>query len=391
MKPMINVGVDGTCMRQPRTGVGTYTFSLVNHISEGGVAIRILDGSRYRPISDYADDYSTTGAHGRDPLHTLTDIARKSQLLRKLYRGFINRQFTLAVSKLDIFHATNFLPARKIDIPVLPLIHDVSHLRHPEWHPAQRVELLTSRADEFTDAPLINTVSQFSADEIVDTLSIPAELIRITPPGTNPVYFGKPDQAEPLLKQLDLAPGGFFLSVGTQEPRKNLATLLQAYIDYCGRNAATQPLVIVGPQGWGDLNLPEGTDALQRSGNVRFLGYVPERVMHVLYANATAFLYPSLYEGFGMPVAEAMAAGTRPIIAAGGAPEEVAGPDGLTAPALDVAAWSAAMLRAVDENWFVDAERRSGLSRRASTFTWEENAASTLAIYHEIAGIQQAT
>ena len=188
-----------------------------------------------------------------------------------------------------------------------------------------------------------------------------------------------------MLHDLDLAPGGYFLSVGTQEPRKNLATLLSAYIDCCGHGRAERPLVVVGPQGWGDLKLPAGTDALRRSGSVRFLGYVSERVMHALYANAAAFLYPSLYEGFGMPVAEAMAAGTRPIISAGGAPEEVAGPEGLTAPALDVCAWSSAMQKAVEEEWFLNADLRSRLSQRAGRFTWEENAVSTLSIYHEIA------
>lgn len=374
-------------MRHPRTGVGTYTFSLVNHIPDGDIAVRILDGTRYRPIKDYAQNNAGSAPQTGGSLRMVTDIARKSQVLRKIYRGFVDRQFNSAVRVLDMFHATNFLPARRIDIPVLPLIHDVSHLRHPDWHPRQRVDFLTSRADEFVEAPLINTVSQFSADEIVETLSIPRERIRITPPGTNPLYFGKPDQAERVLQDLDLASGGYFLSVGTQEPRKNLATLVSAYIDYCGRGGAERPLVVVGPQGWGDLNLPAGTDALQRSGNVRFLGYVSERVMHALYANAAAFLYPSLYEGFGMPVAEAMAAGTRPIITAGGAPEEVAGPEGLTAPALDVSAWSSAMRSAVEEQWFLNADLRSRLSQRAGQFTWEENAASTLGIYHEIAGL----
>ena len=312
---MINVGFDGTCLKHPRTGVGTYTFCLINHLANSDISINILDGVRYRNLGDYAHDYSDAEATEPGALQLVSDIARKSTLLRKLYRRFVDYHFHSAVKILDIYHATNFLPARRVNVPVLPLIHDVSHLRHPDWHPRQRVELLTGRAAEFTDAPLINTVSKFSAGEIAETLSIPPERIRITPPGTNPLYFGEPDQAESVLRELDLAQHQYFLSVGTLEPRKNLATVLSAYIELRRQGACETPLVIVGPQGWGDLNFPDGTEALQRSGHVRFLGYVTERIMHALYANATAFLYPSLYEGFGMPVTESMATGTRPIVA----------------------------------------------------------------------------
>lgn len=383
---MINVGYDGACLRHPRTGVGNYTYCLLDHLQDSDLTIHILDGIKHRSLKDYAGDYSGESAAPSGFSKAPREIARKSALLRKLHRRFVDFSFRSAVDKLDIYHATNFLPARRVDIPVIPLIHDVSHLRHPEWHPRERIELLTNRASEFAEAPVINTVSQFSASEIEKTLSIPADKIRITPPGTNPFYFGKPQQVGATLNDLDLSPGDYFLSVGTQEPRKNLATLLSAFMDFCEHSNAKHPLVIVGPKGWGDLNLPAGTDALQRSGNVRFLGYVTERVMHVLYANASAFLYPSLYEGFGMPVAEAMATGTRPIIATGGAPEEVAGPEGFTAPALDVAAWSSAMQTAIDEQWFQNADRRARLIRRAGTFTWKENAARTLGIYHDIAG-----
>ena len=383
---MINVGYDGACLRHPRTGVGNYTYCLLDHLQDSDLSIHILDGIKHRSLQDYAGDYSGEAAAPSGLSKAPREIARKSAMLRKLHRRFVDFSFRSAVDKLDIYHATNFLPARTVDIPFIPLIHDVSHLRHPEWHPRERIELLKGRESEFAEAPVINTVSQFSANEIEKTLSIPAERIRITPPGTNPLYFGEPQQVGTVLAELDLAPGDYFLSVGTQEPRKNLTTLLSAYMDFCGRSKVKHPLVVVGPQGWGDLNLPAGTDALRRSGSVRFLGYVTERVMHVLYANASAFLYPSLYEGFGMPVAEAMATGTRPIIATSGAPEEVAGSEGLTAPALDVGAWSSAMLTAIDEQWFANADRRARLTRRAGTFTWKENAARTLGIYHEIAG-----
>src|SRR5690606_22912866 len=123
--------------------------------------------------------------------------------------------------------------------------------------------------------------------------------------------------------------GHFFLCVGTLEPRKNLTTVIAAYAKLSQSVQQRFPLLVAGPPGWGDLALPPDTERLERSGAVRFLGYVDEASMRGLYASCTAFLFPSSYEGFGMPVSEAMATGTRPIIASGGAPEEVAGPLGL--------------------------------------------------------------
>ncbi len=384
---MMKVGFDGTCLRQPRTGIGTYTYCLIKHIVSEDISINILDGARFRQITDYEHAYSATNDGSRPYLSSVSELARKSESLRFLYRRLTDLRYNSAVNTLDFFHATNYLPTRKVDIPTLPLIHDVSHLRHPEWHPKRRVEILTSRADEFSKAPLINTVSDFSAREIARTMDIPLERIRITPPGTNPLYFDEPAGAQSNLKDLDLAPAGYFLSVGALEPRKNLATIVSAYVQLQDRNRIETPLVIVGPTGWGDLNLPPETEGLRRSGHIRFLGYVGERVMHTLYAHAAAFLYPSLYEGFGMPITEAMATGTRPVVASGGAPEEVAGEDAHCAPARDQTAWQTAMAMALDEKWHSDTALRGRLKKRAGEFTWHRNAAQTLGIYHEFSAM----
>jgi alpha-1,3-rhamnosyl/mannosyltransferase len=144
------------------------------------------------------------------------------------------------------------------------------------------------------------------------------------------------------------------------------------------------PLLIVGPKGWGNLDLPSGIDKLEREGQVRFIGYQPEKIMHVLYHEAAAFLFPSSYEGFGMPVSEAMATGTRPVVAAGGAPEEVSGGFGLALPTFDHMAWRDAMIQAMDEHWQRDPSLRTKLQRASAGFDWAINARSTLSIYEEL-------
>lgn len=387
MDVVITVGFDGTCLRQPRTGVGTYTYNLIKHISDQEITVKILDGARSRTLADYEDEYSDAASAMSAGKSTIVRLARKSQSLRRFNQRLRDIRHSIAVRDLDIYHATNFLPLRPVDKPMLPLIHDVSHLRHPQWHPKERVEFLTGRSREFLEAPLINTVSQFSALEITRTLGIQAERIRITSPGTNPRYFGEPTNPEKTLRELDLEPGRYFLCVGTLEPRKNLSTLVSAYVALNDRQTASAPLIIVGPAGWGDLNFPRQSEALIRNGKVRFPGFLREPVMHTLYAHAAAFLYPSLYEGFGMPVAEAMATGTRPVVASGGAPQEVAGDLGRCVPASEADAWRAAMEIALDEQWHLDSAMRSRLTSRAGEFCWDRNAEQTMAIYHELSAV----
>jgi len=373
------VGFDGTILHGPKTGIGYYTQLLIQHLmAESDVVVHTYDGLRMKPLRPLsAPDIA---------LPPVSLRARLSRIgpARSVWRFYKAAGFRRASRGVDLFHATNFLPPAISSVPTLPLIHDVSHLRHPEWHPIERVRWLEARAEEFRKAPLINTVSQFSAREITATLGVPAEKIRVTYPGVNPFYLLPAYNYEELLKTADLRAGEFFLCVGTLEPRKNLATAIQAYDGLPLSTKSRFPLIIVGPAGWGDLKLPEITKNLERQGQLRFMGYVEERLMRVLYRHCTAFLYPSSYEGFGMPVSEAMASGSRPVVARGGATEEVAGEPGLAIEAFDPDAWGLAMARAIEEGWYRDAMRRQQLMEVGSRFSWSNNARQTRQSYDEL-------
>ncbi len=165
-------------------------------------------------------------------------------------------------------------------------------------------------------------------------------------------------------------PSQFVLFVGTLEPRKNLDRLAAAV----GRLADRLPLVVVGATGWGDTHV--APDA-----NCRFLGFVPQADLAPLYAAATAFAYPSLEEGFGLPVLEAMAQATPVVTSAGGATEEVAGGAAVLVDPTDVDSIADGLQAAL-----ADPERWSALgSARAAECTWSAAAAATLAAYREVA------
>lgn len=376
----MQIGFDGTVLIAPRTGIGYYTHFLLKHLqADPRLSLFCYNGLFMRPFAAGGEDERSPNL-----LHSAATGLKQIPGGRQTYRLLKKANFARAARNLDLFHATNYMPPSKTAVPVLPLIHDVSHIRHPEWHPAERIRWLDSGTPQLLSAPIINTVSAFSAREITATFGVSPARIRVTLPGVNPLYREPPQKVEATLRRLDVRSGCYFLCVGTLEPRKNLTTALQAYIALPPATRSHFPLLIVGPEGWGDLALPTESDRLVRDGQVRFTGYLGEDAMHVLYHEATALLFPSSYEGFGMPVSEAMATGTRPIVASGGAPEEITQGLGLALPAFDPMAWRDGLLQAIDEKWQADKILRTSLRSSSHLFDWKTNASETLSIYEEL-------
>lgn len=374
------VGFDGTILAGPQTGIGYYTQLLIEHL----IRLPEMEVRTYSGLHMHTPSAETFADARKRPSHArrgrIVSAVRSLPGARSTWNAVKGAGFKRAARQVDLFHATNYLPPRAVNCPTLPLIHDVSHLRHPQWHPRARVDWLTKRAEEFLRAPLVHTVSQFSAREIAHTMGIPADRIYVTYPGVNPVYR-KPWREEPaVLDSYDVKPGRFFLCVGTLEPRKNLRLAIDAYSRLPETTKLHVPLLVVGAPGWGDLELGWQADVLQRQGALRFLGYLDEPVMRVLYQECAAFLFPSVYEGFGMPVSEAMACGSRPLVIAGGAPHEVAGDLGI-ALAPDEIAWNDALQSALDENWHGSGELSKALRQRSQMFDWDANVQATLRLY----------
>jgi len=176
-------------------------------------------------------------------------------------------------------------------------------------------------------------------------------------------------------------PDVFWLFIGTLEPRKNLPTLLKAYAQLTPEN---RPLLVIGGgKGWDYEDIFTTVETLGLSNSVRFIGYVPSQELALWYNSASLFVYPSLYEGFGLPVLEAMACGTAVVVAESSSLTEVVeGSDGLRVPPLDVSAWQSALEYARDhEEWRVRAVE-SGLTV-AKRYSWKHTAQAILASYQK--------
>lgn len=284
---------------------------------------------------------------------------------------------------IDLLHGPMSVLPLTARCPMVVTIHDLAFLRLPDVVPAARRHYLTTMTKlSVRRARRVLTVSHHTKQDVVELLGVDADLVVVTPLGVDARF--QPVVGDDMTTFLD-AQGlvrPFILAVGTLEPRKNLPALLTAF----GQIAAgiEHDLVLVGPQGWlnGDidrtyLNLP---DHIRE--RVRFAGFVADDDLPAWYSAASLLVYPSLYEGFGLPVLEAMACDTPVVTSDRSSLPEIAGDAALTGDPTDTSWLGSAITRVFSEPTLAAALRRAG-RQRAASFTWENTAKRTAQAYRE--------
>jgi alpha-1,3-rhamnosyl/mannosyltransferase len=272
-------------------------------------------------------------------------------------------------------------------VPTLPVIYDLSTFRHPEFHPRDRVEWLEPLRTFVADAPLVHTISEFSRREIADVFGYPWAQIVVAPPAASALFVpaGR-ETTQKALDALDLTYGSYFLAVGTHEPRKNLRTAILAYgqLELAARMRC--PLVLAGGRGWGNLDLPAQTENLIREGSLRFVHGIADPQLRSLYEGARLLVSPSIYEGFGMPVVEALACGTPVAHSAETSMDEISGNVGRRVAALDVDGWSEAFRDALESGAHADPALREARITQARQFDWRHSTGLVIDAYRRILG-----
>ncbi|MHB0875454.1 MAG: glycosyltransferase family 4 protein [Anaerolineae bacterium] len=351
------IGVDASrAVARRAAGVGHYSRFLISAMSRQGRGHSLRLYANGHP----APDWLPTGAEWRDmPWPRLWTHLRLSAEMAR--------------------HAPDalFVPAHVVP-PVHPTatvvtIHDLGYLYYPECHGAwQRLYLRLSTAWSAAAAAVILADSEATRCDIVRELRLPAEKVVVAYPGVTEPFRPRPAvEVEALRLRLGLPPR-YLLFLGTIQPRKNLRRLMEAH----GQLSDAPPLVVAGGAGW--LSEPLLRQAEEAGERVRLAGYVDDEDLPALLTGATAFLLPSLYEGFGMPVLEAMACGTPVLVSRNSSLPEIAGDCGVL-----VDPYSVESIADGIRGLYQDRERALAMAlrarERARQFTWERCADTALA------------
>lgn len=320
------------------------------------------------------------------------DFASKDSFFRfklnHLLSGVTGRPLSLKIpveKYPDIFHATDHIIPKLENTPVVATIMDPIPLLHPEWVRGSQRKLknwLFKKSANWADH--IITISKFSAREITHAFDIDQDNITAVPLAVDEIYSQKlePDSIHNVLRKYVLKPG-FFLFIGTIQPRKNLDRLLDAFLALPASIQVANPLVIVGRQGWECFDTVQRIRLLEKDGTVIWLNGINEYEKRALLQSARALVFPSLYEGFGLPALEAFASGLPVIASNTTALREVAGSAALLIDPINTKEINAAMAcLAVDETVSVR-YRNKGLER-AKLYSWEKTARQTIQVYQQL-------
>jgi len=338
--------------------------------------------------NEYVVFYNNPAAARVDPFmehfpKITTPLSYKPWRLSAMLAHFTRIPQDHLFSGVDLFHATDHLLPYFRRVKSVFTLHDLIFLFHPETHKPLNRWFLTLMMPRFLRAAdAIIAVSECTRRDAIRFYGIPEEKITVIYEGVSPRFRPASPEAVRAVREKYSLPEHFILYVGTIEPRKNLTALLEAFTNLQSA-ICNLHLVFVGKKGWLYEGFFRRLRELGLEDRVIFTGYVPDEDLPAIYSAADLFVFPSLYEGFGLPVLEAMACGTPVVCSNTSSLPEVAGDAALLVDPTDVRALAGAMERALRDEEKRREMRERGL-RQATKFSWEKAAAMTLKVYQDV-------
>ncbi len=347
------------------TGVGRWTAGSLHALSEAAPTWT-LDLIAFHLRGQVSFDTSMIGPNARFMVKRFPN-----RVYRKLRGMNALPPLEWIVGPLDAMLAPAFVAWRTSNAAEIPVIHDLSFRRYPESVSRRNLYFLKWNVPRVIKrAALVVTVSEAMRVEIMDEFSLPPEKVAVVPDGCDLERFNGDTRTDMKIPGL---PDRYLLFIGTREPRKNLLNVLKAFDELLRVDPSVPPLVVVGGAGWRGRSIEDELNRRIDSPHVRVMGYLADELLPIVYARASVLVFPSLYEGFGLPIVEAMASGTPVITSDRGAMAEIAGDAALFVDPSD----PTDIARAMQQGLSGDVEELIALGRdRARRYSWERSGES---------------
>tara|TARA_R110000868_G_scaffold18003_2_gene78272 strand:+ start:22546 stop:23643 length:1098 start_codon:yes stop_codon:yes gene_type:complete len=363
----MRIGLGSEALSAQLTGIGRYTWELARRLPNvaGIHSVKLFrEGTWYSQAESLLDSAQPNRA--RLP-NTLRKLINKREFARRL------------------FHGPNFFFPAQAENAVIT-VHDLSVFRYPETHPAQRLLQFEKEFQRSIDAARhIITDTEYIKNELVEMFGLPSSRITAVPLGVDESFFipSSIDQDELVLEHYMLRGCRYCLCVATIEPRKGLDLAVAAFLELHEKVRKDVILVIVGASGWKNAELHRVFESASEAGVIKFLGFVDDNSLRALYRNCTLFIYPSLYEGFGLPVLEALASSVPALVSDRSCLPEVSGGVSMSVDVKNHRAFREAIEQGLDdEAWRGEAIKKGlALARRLN---WQRCAEETAKVYSDL-------
>ncbi len=383
-----------TDRRAPRVGLNAHLLNLSGNYRSAGINWYTYHLLRNLPAAEFDFTVFTSEPRAAEHFHDLRLVRSRlpthHPIVRILWEQFV-QPVALARERIELLHALAFAGPAAISIPWVVTVYDLSFRLYPQsFKTANRIYLNWAVSNAVRRANQIIAISESTRRDLVRLFGAPSDKITVIHCGLDPAMAPPaPAQVETFRAQRGL-PDRFILHVGTLEPRKNIPRLIHAFA--AAKRAAHLPhrLVLVGARGWKYAAVDAAIAEENLAGDVIFAGYVPQDELPCWYRAADLFVYPSLYEGFGLPPLDAMAAGAPVITSNASSLPEVVGSAALVVPPEDTAGLAEAIVRVTTDRALREQMLSHGLEQ-AAKFSWTRAARETIGVYRTVMGAVHAS